>query len=79
MESLRFTMDGVHNRVVAGWRGNKRNWRTNARNHALTHGHAGVWRADESFILYYRDGDTVRQKTWPRALPLQFHVAPIAR
>ena len=47
----------------------KSNWRTTARKHAAEHGAAGVWHADDSFTLFYRDGAKVRQRRFPHARP----------
>lgn len=45
-------------------------WRSTARKHAMKHGTAGVWHADDSFTLFYRDGDKVRTKRFPHAKPI---------
>ena len=66
---IRFTLNS-HNRTVADWRRplGRSPW-INARNHAAEYGAAGVFRADGSFRLFYRDSDTVRQRTFSQAAP----------
>ena len=64
---LTFTLDGFHNREGRRWVAKGLGIAANARKHAKEHGNAGVWRGDDSFVLYYRDGDKVRQKTWKKA------------
>lgn len=41
-------------------------WRGTARKHALEHGATGVFRCDDSFVLFYREAGKVRQKTWAK-------------
>lgn len=73
--TLRFTLDGFHNRVVPGWRGRSGSFQGKMRQHAKKHGTAGVWRADESFLLLFRDHDgRIHQKSWPKAVPIRYDV-----
>ena len=69
--TLRFNLDGFHNRVGRDWNfAGRGGLRANARNHAKKHGHAGVWWANDSFTLFYRGFDgKVRQKSWQHAVP----------
>src|SRR5690349_13375153 len=80
-----FSLDGFHNRVHRDWSKQSGTVRAgscwnNARKHAAQHGAAGVWRADDSFVLFYRvtvygghDGREpiakVRRQTWKHARP----------
>lgn len=65
-----FTLDNFHNRLVCDWRKGRNNWRTNARNHAKEHNHAGAWQANDSFILFYNDKGSIKQKTFKHAKPI---------
>ena len=70
------TLDGFHNREARDWYSDlprvngvryipQGGYRYLARKHAKKHGVAGAVRADDSFILFYRDFDgKIRQKTW---------------
>ena len=71
-ETIRFNLDGVHNRTLRDWNYAKSGVtpQTNARNHAFEHGAAGAWRADDSFVLYYRENGRVRQTTWKQGKPI---------
>lgn len=63
-----------YHKTVAEWRASGRvssscissspSWRAVAKRYARENGHAGVLRGDGSFILFYRDGESVRQRTW---------------
>lgn len=68
-----FRLDGIHNRTTREWNGNGASWRTNMRHHAQEHGAAGAWRADDSFVMFYRDGGKIRQKTWAHGRPHDLH------
>lgn len=66
---IRFTL-GAHNRTLRDWAiSDKPSALTNARNHAKRHGAAGMWRADESFLLLYRDGGKIRMRLWSKGRP----------
>ena len=79
--ALTFNLDGFHNRTKRDWlfakpavNGIRSHGRsgpeTYARKHAQEYGAAGMWRADDSFVLFYRDFDgKIRQKTWKHARP----------
>ena len=64
--TLYFDLDSPHNKTLRDWRGP-----SGAKRHAREHGVAGAWRANDSFVLFYMDGDKLRQKTWKRACPIQ--------
>ena len=70
-----FTLDNYSNRTVSGWRfGGKHSflspsWRGNAKRHAASNGAAGVWLGNGDLLLFFRDGDKVRQRTIPDARP----------
>jgi len=68
---LRFKLDNFNSRTVCGWfHAGPHSARTNARNHALAFGAAGMWFANDSYRLIYVDsGGKVRQRTWPHAAP----------
>ena len=74
-DTLTFNLDGFHNRTVSGWffagmqSPRSCGAQTAAQRHARRYGNAGMWRADDSFVLFYREGDRIRQKTWRRAVP----------
>lgn len=67
-------IDGETVRTMTEWRqaapyhnGTKTSPMHAARLYARKHGAAGIWRADDSFVLIYRDHDKLRQKTWRNA------------
>ena len=74
---MQITLDGFHNREALDWhleaqvinglrqipRGG---YRAFMRKHAHQHGVAGAVRADDSFLLFYKDGGKIRQRTWKR-------------
>ena len=51
-------------RQLRHWNGNGLDPRTNAKRYARKHGAAGAWMADASYLLFYMDGDKLRQKTF---------------
>tara|TARA_Y100000310_G_scaffold277439_1_gene295173 strand:+ start:248 stop:559 length:312 start_codon:yes stop_codon:yes gene_type:complete len=68
---IRFNLDGIHNRTLRDWNDNGRSPMANMRRHAKEHGAAGAWRANDSFLLIYRDGERLRQKTWEHGKPIK--------
>lgn len=50
-------------KTVQEWRKLGRSWRSAARKYAAENQFSAVWRADDTAIVFFRDGDTVRQKT----------------
>lgn len=65
---LDFTL-GQNNRMLH--RGSP-HWRglADARAYARKHGAAGIWRADGSFLLFYTENGKLKQKTRPKARPV---------
>jgi hypothetical protein len=64
-------------RVLNDWRRDRRNtaesvWAA-VRRYARKHGAAGVYCADDSYILFYTEDGKLRQKTWPSARPVYFN------
>lgn len=67
-----FSLDDFNNRTLRDWRYVNRHVspRTNAKRHALKYGAAGCWLANDSLLMYYRDGGKVFQKTFKHAVPI---------
>ena len=70
------TVDGVKNREARAWWFETRRGSnvSNAQRYAKLHGAAGMLHADDSFTLFYREGERVYRKTWKRVravLPAQ--------
>lgn len=64
-------------RTLADWRRDRHNeaepvW-TAVKRYARNNGAAGVWCADDSYILFYIEDGKFRQKTWPSARPVYFN------
>lgn len=71
---MTFTL-GACSRVLGDWRRERRDsgesvWNA-IRRYARAHGAAGVWMADDSYRLFWRNGATVRQRTWRHARPIR--------
>lgn len=66
----------IGNRIQAGYNSpatavvERTSWRTEAKKHAIEHGEAGVWRADDSLIIFTRNSaGGVSQRTIRHARP----------
>lgn len=67
-----FDLNETSGRMARHWKRGSTgiSWRTMAKKYAITHGRAVAWRGDGSAVLFYRDGEKVRQKTFPCATPV---------
>lgn len=56
-----FTVDQLKEagRITGNW-----GWQTLAQNYTMRHGVCGVMIANDDFVLFFRDGEVVRRKTW---------------
>lgn len=72
---LWFNLDGARNRTLSQWRALRRPGSSAkadiaARHYAKAHGAAGIWYADDSFVLWYMDGASLRRTSWRHACPV---------
>ena len=73
MTTLEFTFS-KSSRPFADWRHDKTlkgdSPLAKMRAYAREHGAAGAFKCDDSYLLIYREGDKLRQKTWASAKPV---------
>lgn len=55
-------------RELKAWRSAASTWQNTAKRYARTYGEAKVWRADDSVVRFWRDGDTIRQRTYHKVI-----------
>lgn len=72
MTTLTVRVDIPSSRVAQDWRSEARRtgkkcFESAAKAYAQEHGAAGVFRANDSYTLYYREDGKVRRKTWKNA------------
>lgn len=74
-DTIHFILDGKSNRTLRDWNRDRTTSRSSAigaaKRYAKLHGAAGAWRANDSFVLFYREADgRIRQRTWRHGIPL---------
>ena len=74
-DTIHFILDDKSNRTLRDWNWDRTTSRGSAigaaKRYAKEHGAAGAWRANDLFVLFYRDFDgKVKQKTWRHGIPL---------
>lgn len=69
--TLFFTLTpDASNRTVSDWhKAGPNSAEANARRYARQHGAAGLWRADDSLLVFWVEADKLRRKTYRDACP----------